>query len=369
MHFVKKMIKFILAVVVYYSGLLPLFAFLKRVFLPYGDLVILMYHCILDSADKEKGYSQPGLVVSQQVFERQISFLARNHNLLSLEQLIGILKNNKPIPKRTVVVTFDDGWRDNYLYAYPILKKHRVPATIFLSTDFVDTHKMFWFLQVKLLLAGGNLPLETLAGILKTVKEENKTSLSAGSLNSLNIDSIGGDADNFIEKMKHLDFEVIQEIIDDMITEGGVLSDKWTKKRWVLSWDEVAEMSRNNVDFGSHGQSHRILTALSADEVRQELVGSKKIIEEKTGKKVDSFSYPNGDYNSELKKLVQEAGYRCAVAIKGCEEKEKEPDLFALRRIGVHEDISTDLKGKFSKALFAFNMNGWDNLLKKYHKS
>lgn len=220
-----------------------------------------------------------------------------------------------------------------------------------------------------MLLAGDNFSSEKLAGILEKVKEENKTSLPAQSLNSLDIDSIGGDADNFIEKMKHLDFEVIQEVIDDMITEGGVLSNKWTKKRWVLTWDEVVEMSRNNVDFGSHGQSHRILTALSADEVRQELVGSKKIIEEKTGKKVHLFSYPNGDYNSELKKLVQEAGYRCAVTIKGCEEKEKEPDLFALRRIGVHEDISTDLKGKFSKALFVFNINGWNNFLKKYHKS
>lgn len=145
MNFVKKMIKLILAGLFYYSGLLCLFAFLKRIFLPYGDLVILMYHCILDSANKEKGYFQPGLIVSQQVFDRQMSYLARNHNLLSLEQLIEIFKNNKPIPKRTVVITFDDGWGDNYLYAYPILKKHRVPATIFLSTDFVDTHKMFWF--------------------------------------------------------------------------------------------------------------------------------------------------------------------------------------------------------------------------------
>jgi peptidoglycan/xylan/chitin deacetylase (PgdA/CDA1 family) len=369
MRLIKKMIKFSLSVVVYWSGLLSLFAFLKRIFFPYGDLVILMYHSVLDFGEEERECLQPGLIVSQQVFDRQMSFLARNHNLLSLEQLIGILKNNKPIPKRTVVITFDDGWRDNYLYAYPILKKHKVPATIFLSTDFVDTHKMFWFLQVKLLLAEGNFPLRKLAGVLKKVKEENKTSLSAQSLNSLDIDSIGGDADNFIEKMKRLDFEVIQEIIDDMITEGGVLSDKWTKKRWVLSWDEVMEMSQNNIDFGSHGCSHRILTTLNLDEVKQELIVSKKIIEEEIGKKVHLFSYPNGDYNSEVKKLVQEAAYRCAVTIKGCEEKEKEPDLFALRRIGVHEDMSTDLKGKFSEALFASNINGWNNFLKKSHKS
>jgi peptidoglycan/xylan/chitin deacetylase (PgdA/CDA1 family) len=362
------MTKLILAVVVYYSGLLSLFAFLKRVFLPYGDLVILMYHSVLDLADKEREYSQPGLIVSQQVFVKQMSFLTRNYNLLSLERLIELLKSNKPIPKRAAVITFDDGWKDNYLYAYPILKKNKVPATIFLATDFIGTDKIFWFLQVKLLLAEGNLYPEKLADILQKVKEENKASLSAQSLSLLDIDSIKGDLDRFIERMKQLDFEIIQKIIDRMIAESGLSFDKWTKKRWVLSWDEVKEMSRDNVDFGSHGRSHRILTTLSVDEVKQELVQSKNVIEERIGKRVNFFSYPNGDYNSGVKKLVQEAGYSCAVVITRCEKVTKEFDLFALRRIGVHEDMSVGLRGKFCKALFAFEIGGWNDFLRNIAK-
>lgn len=356
MYFIKKIIKLSLAAVVYYSGLLALFAFFKRMFFSHGDLAILMYHRVLDHADEEERYSQPGMIVSQQVFDKQISFLAKDYNLLSLENLMELLQKKKPIPKSAVVITFDDGWRDNFLYAYPILKKHKIPATIFLATDFIGSDKIFWFLQVKLLLTEGNLYPEKLTHILEKVKEENKASLSAQALRLLDIDSIKGDPDKFIERMKQLDFEIIQKIIDGMMVESGLSSDKWTKKRWVLSWDEIIEMSRDNVDFGSHGCSHQILTTLSLDEVERELVQSKKIIEERIGKRVLLFSYPNGDYNPKIKKLVQEAGYGCAITTSGYEKSKIEPDLFALRRIGIHEGMSVGLKGKFSQALFACHM-------------
>jgi peptidoglycan/xylan/chitin deacetylase (PgdA/CDA1 family) len=356
MYFIKRIIKLSLAVVVYYSGLLASFAFFKRMFFSHGDLVILMYHRVLDHADEEEEYSQPGLIVSRQVFDKQISFLAKDYNLLSLENLMELLQNNKPIPKRAVVITFDDGWRDNYLYAYPILKKHKVPATIFLATDFIGAAKIFWFLQLELLLAEGNLYPEKLAHILEKVKEENKASLSAQDLSLLDIDSIKGDPDKFIERMKQLDFEIIQKIIDGMIAEGGLSSEKWRKKRWVLNWDEVIDMNRNNIDFGSHGCSHQILTSLSLDEVERELVQSRKVIEERIGKKICLFSYPNGDYNSKIKKLVQKSGYNCAVTTRRYEKLSDQLDLFALKRINVHEGISVRPSGKFSKAMFALHL-------------
>jgi hypothetical protein len=238
-----------------------------------------------------------------------------------------------------------------------------------LATDFIGTNKMFWFLQVKWILNEGGLHPEKLSAILEKVKEEYRFFLSAQSLKILGIGSFNkGDPDNYIELMKQLDFEIIQKIIDRMIAESGLSFDKWTKKRWVLSWDEVKEMSRDNVDFGSHGRSHRILTTLSVDEVKQELVQSKNVIEERIGKRVNFFSYPNGDYNSGVKKLVQEAGYSCAVVTTRCEKVTKELDLFALRRIGVHEDMSVGLRGKFCKALFAFEVGGWNDFLRNIVK-
>lgn len=94
---------------------------------------ILMYHKI-DKAESRKGK----LAVSPEVFEKQMSFLARNkYNVISLQQLIGLIKNKEKIPHNTVVITFDDGYENNYSAAFPVLKKYNLKATIFVIADFI----------------------------------------------------------------------------------------------------------------------------------------------------------------------------------------------------------------------------------------
>jgi len=146
----KRIAKYLLAAVLYYSGMLAFFSLLRRFFFNRSNFVILMYHQVLEENDVEKDYVQPGLYVSRQVFEKQMAFLSEKYNLLSLERVTEILEKNQSPPLKSIVITFDDGWRDNYLYAYPILKKYNVPATIFLATDYVGTDKMFWFLEASI---------------------------------------------------------------------------------------------------------------------------------------------------------------------------------------------------------------------------
>lgn len=368
MSLIRKIVKLGLAVLFYYAGLLALFAFFKRTLFPIHDVVILMYHRVLDDDKIDNEYTQPGIVVSRQVFEKQITYLAKNYNLISLENLVQMVQKNQPIPSRSVIVTFDDGWRDNYLYAYPILKKHRVPATIFLTTDYIDTNKVFWFLQANILLTKGNLKPASLAEIIERVNAENRASQSTYRLSRHEIKAASGDTDKFIEKMKQLDSEVVQKILNEIKKASDLSIDKCLTKRRMLSWDEIKEMSCDNIDFGSHGQSHQIMLFLSPDMINKELVQSKKIIEEKVGKEVKHFSYPNGDYNSITKKLVQDAGYGSAATIQRCEENKKGLDLFALKRIGVHNGMSVWHQGKFSRALFAVEINGWINFLRKIFK-
>lgn len=92
---------------------------------------IIMYHQVLPNPDQ--GYR---LAVSTQTFNRQMRFLKKhNFNVLPLEDLIRLIKEKKEIPSRTVVITFDDGYRDNYIYAFPVLKKYGLPAAIFLIVN------------------------------------------------------------------------------------------------------------------------------------------------------------------------------------------------------------------------------------------
>jgi len=353
MILIRRIIKFCLAVIVYYSGLLTISSYIKRKYKSQINPVILMYHCVLKDNDWQKQYLQPSLVVSQRTFDKQMAFLSKHYNVISLKELVKILQNKQPLPSKCAVITFDDGWRDNYLNAYPVLKKYNVPATIFLTTSFIGTGNTFWFLHLTILLEEYKLTPEKMTNILQKVKSENKNSPSVNDLSDYDIEAIKGNSNRFIEALKKLDYDVIMKVIAYISKECGISLDKTIKKKWILSWDEAKEMSQENIDFGSHGQSHRILTKLSSSEIQKELISSKNIIEEKIGKECELFSYPNGDYNSEIKQLVQETGYSSAITTSGQEIIKEEQDFFALKRFGIHEGAALSPTGRFSKAIFA----------------
>ncbi|MCD6162703.1 MAG: polysaccharide deacetylase family protein [candidate division Zixibacteria bacterium] len=348
--FIKRLIKHLLAVCIYYSGLLSFFDIIKRLTSTPDDFSILMYHCVLGDTAKEREYLQDGMIVSENIFEKQIAYLSHNYNIIAFDELVNLLKAEKRPPRKTVCITFDDGWRDNYNCAYPILKKHNIPAMIFLPTDFINTGKLFWFIKVIIALSDNYNLSDGLADIFDKVKQEFDDRDAANLPQANDIVDIGDNPDKLIEKLKQYDLEVSDRIIDLMLSKSGQHTDK---KRWTLSWDEINEMMRNNIDFGSHGQSHKIMTLLPPDEVRKEMVKSKEIIEKNTNRPIQVFSYPNGDYNADTKILAQKAGYKSAVATSGCEPAGDKPDLFALRRTGIHDGVSTGITGRFSKAMFA----------------
>ncbi|UCE67748.1 MAG: polysaccharide deacetylase family protein [Candidatus Zixiibacteriota bacterium] len=349
----KRAVKFILAICIYYSGLLALLSVLKRIRADKNNFTILIYHRILDENDSERDHIQAGIIVSRKIFEKQMAYLSKEYNLLSLKELAEILEKNQYPPSKSIVITFDDGWRDNYLCAYPVLKKHNVPATIFLATDFIDSDNMFWFAEIGMILAKRKIPPEKLWEILEKARKESKNISTPQSSDSHKPAADSIDSDKFIEGLKQFDHQIITRIIAELWKEGGVSSERTAVDRQTLSSDEVLEMSENGIDFGSHGCSHRILTGLDRDEVKRELIESKRILEEKTGKTISLFSYPNGDFNEEIKKLVREAGYDCAITTGGREIDKGALDLFALKRIGIHDGATAGPTGRYSEAIFA----------------
>lgn len=92
---------------------------------------ILMYHSVGPQVEKKSR-----LKVTPETLERQMRFLRERHyNIITLEEVADLLKDNRKIPAKTIAVTFDDGYKDNYIYAYPILKKYNIPATIFIIVN------------------------------------------------------------------------------------------------------------------------------------------------------------------------------------------------------------------------------------------
>ncbi|MEP6935712.1 MAG: polysaccharide deacetylase family protein, partial [Nitrospirota bacterium] len=123
--------------------------------------------------------------------------------------------------------------------------------------------------------------------------------------------------------------------------------------RVLLNWDEVREMAGKGVTFGSHSGSHQIMTQIPLSAVKTELIESRKTMLEQGIKPVPVFCYPNGNFDRDIQELVRESGYLAAV---GCEvglERDRPNDLFALKRISVHEDSSA------SVPLLALTLSGF----------
>jgi peptidoglycan/xylan/chitin deacetylase (PgdA/CDA1 family) len=346
----KTYLKFAIAVIFHYTGLTSwrLRALRKRY-----PALILMYHRVLSENDPDRRIVQPGLYVGKEVFEKQMAFLSRRFKVISLGQLNQAILSKDSEPGNYAVVTFDDGWRDNYENAFPVMNRHNIPATIFLATDFIGTRNILWFYLAGMVLEKAKLPPDKLLDILRrtaTGKDMPQTAISQDP----------------IEILKALDHDSIMAVVREISSVAGIDEDNLISgDNRMLNWDQVIEMTRGGIEFGSHGCSHRILTGLSASEVKEELIHSKKIIEEKLGRIITLFSYPNGDYSAEIQTIVKEAGYACAVVTVGNDDNNNGIDILGLRRIGVHHDVSISPGGKFSEAMFAFHISGWPTIFKK----
>ena len=281
------------AIAANYSGLLDGYALLRRK-LTKSQVGILLYHRVCPSND-----SRSLRPLSPRSFERQMEYFHRNYEILPLDRLVQYIQQGRPFPEKAVTITFDDGYKDNYLYAYPILVKHGIPATIFLTTGHIGSSKLFWFKEVKYVVQ--STPLNH---------------LELGELGSY---PLGTEGDRFrtgliiTRRLRNLPEERKRGLIEKLINTCQVDIPDNLGEELLLSWDEVREMSDDGISFGAHTVNHPVLTNLPLEQARWEIVQSKKDIEEKLGKEVTAFAYPFGPFNAEIAGLVKESGYTSAV--------------------------------------------------------
>jgi peptidoglycan/xylan/chitin deacetylase (PgdA/CDA1 family) len=266
-----------------------------------------------------------------------IQYLKNYFHVIPLSEIMNNYGKSPSLkPKPICIVTFDDGWSDFYKYAYPVLKAHGVPATVFLPTQFIGTENQFWT-DALMQLCYGKTQGE--GGCRKQPSSLNAVIdlLESGSV------TLEDRLERTIETMKSLPQEEINRILADLSERWRI--DPTPQGRDFLTWDEVREMHRSGlVSFGSHTATHRILTTLRDDEIDWELQESKnRLVEEGV---VDLscllFAYPNGNYNDKILNLVKKHGYSLAVTTKkGWVHYSDGLSLFELQRIGIHQDIAS----------------------------
>lgn len=332
-------IKGLVANIAGYSRLSDAYASL-RTSLTKSHVAILMYHRV---CPKEDNWSVPPL--SPESFEKQMEYCCRNYEILPLEKVARCMQQRKPLPEKAVVFTLDDGYKDNYTYAYPILKKYCIPATIFLTTGHIGTGNLFWFDKVRYILWNvlpRTLTLDELGTcVVKTATDRTRAALT------------------IIKALKRLPDEEKNLVIEKLFNISEVSIPSGLGNKLILSWDEIREMNSNGIVFGAHSVNHPVLTNLPLEQAKWEIIESKKAIEERLGQPVTAFSYPIGDVNPELIEYVKESGFTCAVTNGTSKLITLKDNPYQLSRISPGEDFGTfkvilsglwgDLKGILRK--------------------
>jgi peptidoglycan/xylan/chitin deacetylase (PgdA/CDA1 family) len=278
-----------------------------------GTLQILTYHRVNDERDPFFP------AVPTAVFTGQMQHLAEHFTVCDLVEGVQAMARRE-LPPNAVAVTFDDGYRDNYVHAFPILRRLGVPATIFLATDAIGSGRPLWHDRVFAAFRQSREPVlrdyATLGSYRLTTMAERLAAQRAV------LEFLWGLGD------------------DDRALWQGRLAERLTVEEFacapglMLTWSDVHAMSQQGIAFGSHTATHPILATLPVARQVDEVVRSKQAIERHTGAAARSFAYPNGrpqDFGPETKDALRDAGYTCAVTtifgVNGPGE-----DLFELRR-------------------------------------
>jgi peptidoglycan/xylan/chitin deacetylase (PgdA/CDA1 family) len=230
--------------------------------------------------------------VEPAVFEQQMQFLKDSYNVVELQELVARSQQGQ-LPERAVAITFDDGYRDNYEYAFPILKKYGLPATIFVATAAINNAKTLWHDRI--------FDAFRFATKRPEATEEMTSQLSRA-----------------IDRARQLWGNALWEFVEKL--EAALEPDFTNRPSGsMLTWEQIRAMHGSGVQFGSHTVNHPILSRLPKDEIELEVRQSQAELSSELGTTITSFAYPNGrvsDYNDEVKSALKRCGYTCAVTAR-----------------------------------------------------
>jgi peptidoglycan/xylan/chitin deacetylase (PgdA/CDA1 family) len=314
-----------------------------------GKVVILTYHRVVSQKELDTEYIQAGMYVTKETFAMQMQFIKQHFSVLSLAELLRLWSEGVWNAKeRYCVLTFDDGWLDNYLYALPVLKRNALPATVFLPTAFVGTDRRFWPEQIAWLCHRPRWQDDDKRRQVVNVLQKEFSWLAGAGMSSR-----GVVADTIIERCK----AQTQEQIDALLAAcARQLEVALPSDRQVINWVEAQEMSAAGVSFGSHSATHRILPLLDLDDIYREVDGSWKALRKQQVDTVPVFCYPNGDWSAEVARSVEGAGYTAATTTEFGYEDRVPLRRFGLKRINIHNDVT------YTPKLFAFHLAGYNNV-------
>ncbi|HZU81496.1 MAG TPA: polysaccharide deacetylase family protein, partial [Polyangiaceae bacterium] len=267
--------------------------------------------------------------------DTQLAFVTRWFRPVGLPEVLAFARGGGRLPNDPVLVTFDDGYRDNHDVARPILERHGVRATFFVATDYVDRRRLYWWDRIALVVkrssrdaleidypARVRLPLDGAAARREAVRR----------LQRIVKDCVGLDLERFLDGLEQgagvsLAAEEVRRLVDDTI----------------MTWEHVVALRRAGMDVQSHTQTHRVLQTLEPSELAGELRGSRDLLERVLGEPVRAISYPVGRSLKAapvVRRAVADAGYELGFSNGTGVDRLRRFDPFDARRVSMDAAMS-----------------------------
>ncbi|MBX3011390.1 MAG: polysaccharide deacetylase family protein [Caldilineaceae bacterium] len=257
-------------------------------------------------------------------FAAQMSYLAQHHHVVSMQELFDVFDRGRVLPPHSVMVTFDDAYQDFASQAWPIMKRYRLPATVFVATAFPDQpDRVFWWDRLQTALTTtkvatlktplGQLPLNTAAQRTQAYKRLR----------------------DYVKTLPHLQ---AMTLVDEIYHELGkplVIND-------VLGWEALRRLAKEGVTLGAHTQTHPLMNRVSATEAVAEAFASLRDLEREIGSILPIFAYPNGSFNQAVVNQLKEGGMALAFTTGAGGNDLNTVDWLRLRRnnMGPHATVA-----------------------------
>jgi peptidoglycan/xylan/chitin deacetylase (PgdA/CDA1 family) len=313
---------------------------------------IVGYHRVVENFDRSARSAIPSMLTSTAMLEEHIDWLGKRFTIVSLDEIALHLEADRPFRRRAAAITFDDGYMDVYLHAFPLLKRKGVPAAVFVVTDLPGTLRAQVFDRLYLLLRS----LQARGVALARAVENAVRSLGLGRI------TVTGDrpaADEpfrimtlLLNAIPRQDLEtLISTLGQDVALDGTILEELAP-----LTWDMIETMQRNCITIGSHTKSHALLTSETLENAVAELAKSKQALESRLRTRIHHFAYPDGRFNRAVVEAVKSTGYRFGYGI--CPRRDPvHPQLTIPRKI-LWERACLNAWGKFSPSIMTCHAAG-----------
>lgn len=287
--------------------------------------VIFTFHRVLPPVEMGECYN-PYLAITPESFDAFLTYARARFTVLPLDVLV---RFEDPAP--VCAITFDDGWEDNHRWAFPVLQRHRLPATVFLCAGLIGTdasipEEALWRVHQAAGLRSHDL-LSRLAALLPGAPPEM-------------------DYNRAQQLLKRIPMQRKTEILRRLEDEFGI---RPRSRPSMMSWEQAKAMAAAGIAFGSHTLHHSIISVEVEPAARTELAGSLEELRARFSQETYSFAYPNGGFNASVMRLAEEAGYAASCTTQVAFVSPQSP-RHALPRFGVDNLVVNDAADRFSPA-------------------